>query len=145
MNFNQYKPITDKCKHLAAFLDDTGKHIGLKKLNYFQKTFLYKEHGYNFDPLNSTFISLTYWFSKTKIYFYHLNDPNPLKLDLNNSPVIDSLVFGSIIDSNVIKKLHDQQKDNDFFKKFLTPVNIVIFLIVVGVVIWFFMNGGIKK
>jgi len=135
-------PLTDWCTHKALFFDSQGIFIGKKRLNYSQPTFIFQKKGYNFVPLKTSSFKITSIFSIIKYYFYHLDNPNPLVLSEVITPVVmNADEYGSLLETDVLRKLNDLAKDN-LFSKLFTPRNIIFGLVIIGIVYWVSTHGG---
>lgn len=133
------RPITDWCSHCALFFDDSGRYVGKKSLSWKDKHFSFARREFNFFPERSSFFKLKTLFRTTKYYHYNLNDPMPLVLSKSVEPVLDSLVYKSILDSDLVSKLNP--KKDDFFG-FLASWKGLILLICIGAGIYYFASGG---
>lgn len=135
-------PITDWCSHYAIFYDSQGHYVGRKKLDFAQPTFTFLHRGYNFIPLKSSFFKVQHVFNSTKYYFYSLDNPNPLLIKNKlETPVLTSEEFGVLLETDVIKKLNDLSKKN-WLLELLTPTNLIILAVVIGLVYWFSTKGS---
>lgn len=132
-------PVSDWCRHKAVFFDDNGVCVGQKRLKYSDSTFVFQGRGFNFMPLNSSFFKVVNIFSKTKFYFYNINNPMPLLIKKSIDPVVNSEAYGVFLRTDILKKLNDLSKKN-WLSELLTPRNMIIALILI-VVIWFFASG----
>lgn len=133
-------PFTDWCRHRALFFDDLGHYVGCCNLKYSEPTFGFKGRLYNFLPERSSFFKFRTLFSTRKFYFYTVRDPMPLVLDSKSAPIVDSKAYKHIMQTDLIKKLNDLQK-NDFFSWLFQP-KIIIPLIIGIAVLWYILQGG---
>lgn len=131
-------PFTDWCKHKAVFFDDKGLFLGMKGLNYKEKYFYYKDGAYNFIPSKSSFIKVKCIFRNVKYYFYYINNPNPIVLDKKCVPILDSVPYKTILESDLVKKLNPKKS------RLLELLNfkVIIIILVIIAVIYYFVSGG---
>lgn len=132
-------PITDWCSHVAVFFDDSGLFLGKKKIKWKEKFFTWNGRAYNFLPEQSSHFKIIRILRSTKYYLYNVNDAMPLILDKKLEPVVDNSAYKSILESDLVKKLNPKKNS---LLEFLASWKGVLFLIVVGALIYYFASGG---
>lgn len=137
------KPFTDRCRHVAVFLDNQGHYLCQEKLKYESSSFVHEKLGYVFSPGNSSFFKVTSLLYSTKYYFYNVGCSTPLNLTLpltTNS--LDPKEFGVLIRTQVLTELNNLAKAS-WWDGLLNPWTIAI-VCIVGGLIWYFNKTGGK-
>lgn len=134
------KPLTEFVFYYAVFYDDTGDFHGLKRISKNSNTFNYCGRSYVFRPNNSTCFRKNNIFYKVKYYHYNLNNPEPMVLVRNYSPVLTAQQFNTLIESEVLRKLNNLSRGNWLLELF-TIRNLIIVAVFV-LVYWYLKNNG---
>jgi hypothetical protein len=133
-------------KHLAIFFDDKGEYLDVCKLKRSQDTFKYgsgkEQRQFNIILDNCTTFNRKGLLFDKRYYFYNINNPMPLILNKRCEPVFNSKLYNVMMETNVAQQLNDLAKDS--FAKYLTPRNIIIAIIIIGVIIYFASGGTLK-
>lgn len=125
----------------AFFFNERGEFLGKKGFSKFKRSFVFKEGRYNTDLKEASyFISTTIpLLIKSKIYFYNISNPSPLKLDKKAEPILNPDTFNTIIETKVIKDINNLP--NKSLGDLLTPQNLLIGLVVIGI-LYYLLSGG---
>lgn len=119
----------------AWFFDAKGEYHGSKSFSKHAKNFKYGVGSYivNLKATNKRdkpIIAL--WHRRT--FYYNLDNPNPLILDKKGEPLIDPEALNINLETKVLRDLNDLANDN--FSKYITPKNIILGLVVIGLIIY---------
>lgn len=135
-------PLFDWCKHVATFWDSQGHYVGRKRLDYNSPTFTFLGRGYNFIPLLYSSFKDKDFLGFIKYYFYNLDNPDALQLRQKIEPAtLNSFDYGTLLKSDAIIKINNLTKQN-WLLSLLTPVNIIIGIVIIGVIYWVSTHGG---
>lgn len=131
------KNIFPSTKNYAWIIDDKGEPMDFLNIGK-GDTFNYK-HGkktgtYNILIKEATMIKANTPFAKRRIFFYNVNNPNPLKLDKKLQPLLTPEQYKIQLETHILSELNNLA--NDGIGKYLTFKNILIALIVIAVIIY---------
>lgn len=118
----------------ALFFDERGKFLKSKKFNPLKQLIQFKDKTYNIDLKNASYIEEKNFFNTRYTYFYNISNPNPLILDKKADAILNPELYNVMIETRVTQKLNDLYKSS--LSDWLTPRNILIFLIVAGILYW---------
>lgn len=119
--------------------DDNGRFIKKVRLKRHEKRFRYNKKSFNIDEKEAGETNLDYWLFEKRFYHYNINNPNPFKLDKKGEPIMDSALYDIQLETKVAMDLNNLNEGN--LSKLLTPRNIIIGLIVIGI-IYFLLSGN---
>lgn len=136
--------------HVALFYDSSGSFVGSKRIctsfsiGIKQKTFNFNKGTYNVKPFvsRSRVTPFPYFFSDYYFYVYQLNNPDPVQLDEKCLPSFNAFIYRDLLESNLVNDLNKSRRNT--FGNLLTPRNILIVVIVLGIV-YYFSSGGTLK
>lgn len=120
-------------KYYASFYDKEGKFIKSVKFKRKEKIVNYENGAYNIDIQKGSRTEVKGLIWDKYHYHYILGEPNPLKLDKKIEPLMDSELYKVNLDIKLAKELGDLAFD---WKKYLTPTNIIIGVIIIAVAIY---------
>lgn len=99
--------ITGIKKRIACFLDDKGEFIGKKSFSNTQETFDYGNKSYNVFHKLQSYVIIKRWYWDLEIYFYNINNPNPLILNKKLEPVLSSEMYNIQLKTKVARDLNN--------------------------------------
>lgn len=125
--------ITGIKNYWAYFYNDRGEYVGRKSFSQKERTFKYGNRSYNIILKEGTETKFDYFLWERRIYYYNINNPNPIKMDKKAEPILDAEVYNQFLETKVIKDLNDISSG---LGQYLTPRNIIIGIIIIGVLIY---------
>jgi hypothetical protein len=133
-------------RHRAVFFDDSGNFVGTKCFKWTfsdsfgisKKSFTYKGGEYNCNAYSSRAI-VDHFFVNEYTYFYNVNNPDPFRLSSFARPIMSPSIYKKRLNNQFIEQLH--KAGNQSLSSFLTPKNIIVGIIVLGV-IYYIISGG---
>lgn len=131
----------------ALLFDDKGEHLDIVGFKRKSDIIAYA-HGTNARKFNYIPDNCSYWekrgiFFNKRYYFYNVNNPNPYIFKKTAEPVINSKIYRVMLDTKVAQDLNKLASGG--LAQYLTPKNIIIGLIILGVIIYFASGGTISN
>jgi hypothetical protein len=132
------KPLLNKIIYYACFFDDDGIYIGKKLINIETRSFTYKERSFLFNSKNEFYLSINRFLYNYRYYFYNINNPDLLRISKPiNSSVLSSEELEIFINTKKLKELNNLAEESGLvamLKKLLTPLNIIIVVVIIGLI-----------
>lgn len=127
-------------KRWTVFYDDNGKFLDKKKVKRKDTIVEWNDETYNISIGEGSITEIEcLWFNK-EYYHYVRGNPNPLKLNKKCEPIINARLYNIQLNTHLAEELNNLSND---WKKLITPRNIIIFLVIVGIIVYLFMGGKI--
>jgi hypothetical protein len=118
----------------AMLYDDAGEHVTTVKFKRNDKTFTHKKRTYNIMLDKATQFTEENLLFEKRFFQYNINNPNPFLLNKKAEPIVDAEVYKIQLETKILKDLNDLSKGG--LAALLTPRNIIIGLIVIGVLVY---------
>lgn len=128
----------------ALLFDDSGEHSANKFFSASSKSFQYKDGQYLIKLNNPSVVKLRGFIWDTKYYQYNIGNPEPIQNNKTRSmkSALNAEDFNTLLESNVAKQLNLLGLKKNL-SNLLTPMNIIIACVVVGV-IYLAMTGQLQ-
>lgn len=134
--------------HVAQFFDVRGKFIGTKTFKFSSKwglakrTFVYRGGTYNVNSeVSRSEISTFPYLVDHVYYFYTMGNPDPLEVRHQFKPLVRSEDYNIQLESKVLRDLNKVRQGG--LAALLTPQNIIIALIIIGIILYLTTGGSI--
>lgn len=124
------------------FFNEKGEYDGIKGLSKNNKDLIYKKGRY-FINLSASYIEWTvipFLWKKIR-YFYNVNNSHPITLDKRAEPPISPELFDVMMETKLARDLNNLSKSG--LGELLTPRNIIIAIVVVGIIIYLATGGSL--
>ena len=126
-------------KYFAVFFDDNGDYIEKQQFKQIDPTIKFKDRQYNILLDTASHFNIKHFFHDKRYFFYSLKNPMPLMLDKKCEPVFNSKLYNIMLETKVATDLNNLA--NGVLGQYLTPRNIIIGVIIIGVIIYFTSGG----
>lgn len=121
-------------KRYALFYDDKGEFLGRAKYKKWDSLIKVGKRRYNIIKEKATITKIKGLFFDKEYTHYNYNNPNPMLLDKKQEPIYNAELYNIQLDTKVMRDLNNLAKKS--LAELLTPINILIGLIVIGVIIY---------
>ena len=125
----------------AWFFDQAGTEVGTKKFKNTAKTIKFKEGQYNHIPKEATRKKIKGWFVTKYIYFYNIEDPNPILLDKKKEPILNAEAYNVQLETKAVRDINNYNASLNMMEWLKNPKVWLGALIVIGGLIYMLTEG----
>lgn len=134
-------------KHYAVFFDENGVQIDIKRIPIDKNVFEYEKKTYFCDSDKYTRLQLRKGVKTSTYWFYDIRYSEPLNYakefiatGKDKKPYVAEQIH-TVLQSRILEQVN--RKENTLFGDLLTdPKKIITIIIIIGLGVYFFMNGG---
>jgi hypothetical protein len=128
-----------KRKYFAIIFDDNGDFVNCIRFKQKDSTIKFEKRQYNIILDKASHFNRKGLFHDKRFFFYNLNNPNPILINKKIEPIFSSKLYNIMLETKVATDLNNLADGG--LGQYLTPRNIIIGIIVIGVIIYFTSGG----